>query len=145
MWIANYLTILICKSLKPLRLDVKPVAFSWFLITRIGCFGGLQQEVDGIISCAEGGDQSLFVHRELFQELGGYDTRFKVCEDLDLIKRLYRKVKFRVLPQKILTSSRRFYENGTLRLLIHFGIMHFSHWLGAGPQFLYRYYGTFVR
>lgn len=92
-----------------------------------------------------GGDQSLFVHRELFQKLGGYDTRFKVCEDLDLIKRLYRKVKFRVLPQKIQTSSRRFYENGTLRLLIHFGIMHFSHWLGAGPQFLYRYYGTFVR
>jgi hypothetical protein len=30
-------------------------------------------------------------------------------------------------------------------LLFHFGIMHLSHWLGAGPQFLHRYYLKFIR
>lgn len=92
-----------------------------------------------------GGDQSLFISKKDFDSLGGYDAQYAVCEDIQLIKKLYALGSFKVLPAYISTSSRRFYQNGVIRLLFHFGIMHLSHWLGAGPQFLHRYYLRFVR
>lgn len=92
-----------------------------------------------------GGDQTLFVSKKTFIQLGGYNTRYKVCEDIHLIKELYSKGGFKVLKHYVQTSSRRFYNNGTLRLLLHFGILHLSHWMGAGPQFLHHYYLKFVR
>jgi len=92
-----------------------------------------------------GGDQSLFLSKKDFDRFHGYDCRYTVCEDLNLIKKLYTLGNFKVLPADILTSSRRFYHNGVTRLLFHFGMIHLSHWLGAGPNFLYRYYLRFVR
>lgn len=92
-----------------------------------------------------GGDQSLFISKKDFDSLGGYDSQYAVCEDIQLIKKLYALGGFKVLPAYISTSSRRFYQNGVIRLLFHFGIMHLSHCLGAGPQFLHRYYLRFVR
>ncbi len=92
-----------------------------------------------------GGDQTLFVSKKTFIQLGGYNTRYKVCEDIHLIKELYSKVGFKVLKHYVQTSSRRFYNNGALRLLLHFGVLHLSHWMGAGPQFLHHYYLKFVR
>jgi hypothetical protein len=58
---------------------------------------------------------------------------------------LYSLGGFKVLPQKIQTSSRRFYQNGVLRLLFHFGVIHLTHWLGAGPKFLKNYYLKYIR
>ncbi|MDA7710926.1 TIGR04283 family arsenosugar biosynthesis glycosyltransferase [Flavobacteriaceae bacterium] len=92
-----------------------------------------------------GGDQSLFVRRTLFEKLSGFDERYTICEDIHFIRQLYRHEKFAVMSGKITTSARRFHENGILRLLIHFGILHFSHWWGAGPDFLSAYYQRMVR
>lgn len=87
-----------------------------------------------------GGDQTLFVSKQLFTQLKGFDIHYRVCEDLQFIKKLYQNSSFTVLPHAVTTSSRRFYENGTFRLLFHFGIIHFLHWLGASPRFLHQYY-----
>jgi len=92
-----------------------------------------------------GGDQSLFITKKRFEALQGFNDRYRVCEDLELIKRLYRQGAFTVLPQKIKTSSRRFHENGVARLLIHFGVLHMMHWWGVGPQSLTLYYRWAVR
>ena len=91
-----------------------------------------------------GGDQTLFVSKKLFDSFKGYDTRYKVCEDIHFIKKLYQQKHFRVLPDKVITSSRRFYENGILRLLFHFGVLHISHWMGIGPNFLNAYYQRMI-
>lgn len=92
-----------------------------------------------------GGDQSLFIEKELFIALGGFNPEFTVCEDLHLIKKIYQTTAFTVLPQKIQTSARRFYENGILRLLLHFGVIHLLHWSGASPRLLKHYYSWAVR
>lgn len=92
-----------------------------------------------------GGDQSLFVDRTLYETLGGFDPRYKVCEDLDFFKKLYNATDFKVLEPIITTSSRRFLENGILRLFFHFRILHFMHWLGVGPHSLTWYYHWTVR
>ena len=91
-----------------------------------------------------GGDQSLFVLRRVFEKLGGYDTRYVVCEDLNLIKLLYAISRFIVIPQTLITSARRFYEKGPVRLLFHFGILHLLHWIQVPPKVLHAYYKRFV-
>lgn len=87
-----------------------------------------------------GGDQSLFVTRELFEKTGGFDTDYKVYEDTEFITRLYKQARFKVLPQSVITSARKYERIGPIRLQYHFGIIHMKHLLGAGPQQLHEYY-----
>ena len=91
------------------------------------------------------GDQSLFVDKDLFKQLNGFNERYLICEDVEFIDRLYQLNGFTVLPQKIVTSARRFIENGILRLHFHHGIIHLMRYFGASPEKLYRYYLRFVK
>lgn len=91
------------------------------------------------------GDQSLFVEKQLFMQLKGFNEHYTVCEDVELIDRLYQATNFIVLPQKIITSARRFKENGVWRLHFHHGLIHLMRYAGIGPKQLYRYYLRFVK
>ena len=87
-----------------------------------------------------GGDQSLFISKLLFDEIGGFDENFLIYEDTEFIGRLYRQGSFRILPQKVVTSARRYRQNGAVKLQYHFGMIHLKHLLGAGPKELHDYY-----
>jgi hypothetical protein len=60
------------------------------------------------------GDQALFLKRRTFEDVGGYPVQ-PVMEDWELARRLMRLGRVRVLPQRVLTSSRRWSEGGTVR------------------------------
>ena len=92
-----------------------------------------------------GGDQSLLIHKNLFFLCDGYDEEYKVCEDINLIKKIYKLGEFKIMEGYIITDSRRFLKNGTFILLIHFGIIHLLHYLKFNPKFLYTYYKLFVK
>ena len=92
-----------------------------------------------------GGDQSLLIHKNLFFLCDGYDEEYKVCEDINLIKKIYKLGEFKIMEGYIITDSRRFLKNGTLILLIHFGIIHLLHYLKLSPKFLYSYYRLFIK
>jgi len=64
------------------------------------------------VRICRGGDQSLFIDKVLFDQLNGFNETYQVCEDGELIDRIYKNNGFSVLPQKITTSARRFEENG---------------------------------
>ncbi len=87
-----------------------------------------------------GGDQSLFVTKGLFKNTKGFNEDYLVYEDSEFIGRLYPKARFRVLPQRVVTSARKYRKNGTVKLQYHFGIIHLKNSLGAGPEELYDYY-----
>lgn len=87
-----------------------------------------------------GGDQSLFVPGRLFRQLGGFDEAYAVYEDNEFIRRLSRSATFTVLPQRIMTSARKYRRIGVLRLQYYFGVIHLKNYLGAKPDSLYRYY-----
>ena len=87
-----------------------------------------------------GGDQSLFITKELFQKMGGFDEKYLIYEDNEFIGRLYAQTSFKILPQYVRTSARKYREKGTLRLQYHFGMIHLKKYLGAGPEQLYDYY-----
>jgi rSAM/selenodomain-associated transferase 2 len=59
------------------------------------------------------GDQAIFVRRNLFFALGGYAHRRP--EDLDLVIRLGRVTRLRLLTPPVSSSGRRWLEHGNLR------------------------------
>jgi rSAM/selenodomain-associated transferase 2 len=59
------------------------------------------------------GDQAIFVRRDLFFALGGYSHRRP--EDLDLVIRLRRLTRLRLLTPAVSSSGRRWLEHGNLR------------------------------
>jgi len=65
-----------------------------------------------------GGDQTLFVTRQLFDELGGYDTHFRIMEEYDFIKRARQENPFKIIPKPVLVSARKYEHNGYLRVQI---------------------------
>jgi rSAM/selenodomain-associated transferase 2 len=59
------------------------------------------------------GDQAIFVRRDLFFNLQGYARRSP--EDLDLVLRLRRATRLRVLNPPVITSGRRWLQHGNLK------------------------------
>ena len=87
-----------------------------------------------------GGDQSQFITKELFNDLGGFNEQFTVYEDNDLINKLYKRNEFVVIPKWITTSARRYETNGIWKLQYHFWAIYVKKWLGASADDLYTYY-----
>jgi rSAM/selenodomain-associated transferase 2 len=91
-----------------------------------------------------GGDQSLFVTREIFDALNGYNEDFVIYEDCEFIGRIYDGYKFTVIKDYVITSARKYASNGTLKLQYHFAMIHIKKWLGANASELSRYYNKYI-
>lgn len=95
--------------------------------------------------CCRGGDQSLFVTKKLFDDIGGYNERFVIYEDNEIIKRLYQQKQFSVIPKNIFTSARRYRNNGVCKLQFHFTVIHLKRKLRHSPESMLDYYKKNVR
>lgn len=91
------------------------------------------------ISC-RGGDQSLFIAKDLYNEIGGYDEKFIIYEDNEIIKKLYDKKHFTVIPKYLITSARKYRKNGVYRLQYHFIVIHLKRRLGHSAESMLQYY-----
>lgn len=100
--------------------------FSWF--TRVNHW------------LCRGGDQSLFITRDRFKVLSGFNEDYIIYEDLELIRRLYKKGGFTVLPGYVITSARKYQRVGKWKLQYHFAVIHLKHYFGADPRALSDYY-----
>ncbi|WP_100610091.1 TIGR04283 family arsenosugar biosynthesis glycosyltransferase [Confluentibacter lentus] len=87
-----------------------------------------------------GGDQSLFITKELFNDLGGYNETYIICEDYILINKLYERTPFTVINKKLKTSARLYEKHGVFKLQYHFWVIHVKKWFGANAETLYKYY-----
>jgi rSAM/selenodomain-associated transferase 2 len=90
-------------------------------------------------SC-RGGDQSLFVERNLFEKLNGFNENLTIYEDNELISRLYKNSKFTVIQKPVITSARKYLKNGVWKLQFHFLMIHIKYWLGSSQEDLIHYY-----
>lgn len=87
-----------------------------------------------------GGDQSLFIRRDVFQALNGYDENWEICEDTHLTDRIYKNYPFTVLPEIITTSARRYESRGFWKLQTQYAIIHGMRLLGYPPHVLAQWY-----
>jgi len=91
------------------------------------------------------GDQSLFVRRDVFERAGGYSEKLLVMEDQEIITRLRRYSRFRVLPGVVTTSARKYLANGVIRLQSIFGLICVLYRLGVSQANLVRVYRRLIR
>jgi rSAM/selenodomain-associated transferase 2 len=91
-----------------------------------------------------GGDQSLFISKELFDQMNGYDQQYVIYEDCEFIDRIYDRCLFTIIPDYILTSARKYNEMGTWKLQYHFAVIHLKYALGATAKKLHVYYTKYI-
>ena len=87
-----------------------------------------------------GGDQSQFITKQLFEDIGGFDETYVIYEDNILINELYSRNEFVVINKKIITSARLYTKHGIWKLQYHFWTIYVKKWFGASPKELYNYY-----
>tara|TARA_R100001369_G_scaffold50454_1_gene77183 strand:- start:282 stop:1049 length:768 start_codon:yes stop_codon:yes gene_type:complete len=92
-----------------------------------------------------GGDQSQFITRELFDEIGGYDETYIIYEDNILINELYERNTFVVINKKLTSSARLYREKGVWYVQYHFWTIYVKKWLGADADQLFAYYCKHLR
>jgi rSAM/selenodomain-associated transferase 2 len=91
-----------------------------------------------------GGDQSQYITKILFDEIGGYDERFMIYEDNILINELYKKNQFKVIQKPIITSARLYERKGIWTLQYHFWTIYIKRWMGTSSEDIYRYYNKYI-
>lgn len=79
------------------------------------------------------GDQGIFVERSLFDAVGGYPD-ISLMEDIALSALLKRHGRPACLEAPIVTSSRRWEENGILRTVFLMACLRLAYFLGAPPE-----------
>lgn len=90
------------------------------------------------------GDQSLFVTSTAFRKITGYNGTLKILEDNDIITRLKKQVKFKLINKVVLTSSRKYMEHGVFRLQFSYYLLYLLYKLGGSQNFLIRTYRFLV-
>ena len=95
-------------------------------------------------SICRGGDQSLFISKALFDEIGGFNQEYIIYEDQILTNQLYKRKQFVVIQHRIVTSARLFQKKGVWRVQYHFLMIYLKKWLGADGKELYRYYKSYI-
>jgi rSAM/selenodomain-associated transferase 2 len=65
-----------------------------------------------------GGDQTLFITKDFFEKLGGFDEKYSIMEEYDFILRAKKYQPFHILKGNVLVSARKYEENGYFRVQI---------------------------
>ncbi len=91
------------------------------------------------------GDQSLFVTKEVFVKTGGFNERHIVMEDQEIIKRIKKICRFIIIKKPVLTSARKYLENGIYKTQGIFFIIYFMYKLGYSQQQLVATYRRLIR
>ncbi len=81
-----------------------------------------------------GGDQSMFITRALFEKLGGFNEQYRFLEDYEIVPRIKKEAKFRVIQRDIITSARKYRQIGVMRLQLHVAKTYIMRAMGADVE-----------
>lgn len=63
-----------------------------------------------------GGDQTLFIRRQLFEASGGFKEDMRIMEEFEFCARVRKTGRYKILPGAALISARKYETNGWLRV-----------------------------
>ncbi len=86
------------------------------------------------------GDQSLFVEKSVFQHIKGFNTGLRLFEDNDIVLRLKQNTRFKLMPNTVITSSRKYIKYGVFKLQFSYYLLFFLYQLGASQNLLLKTY-----
>jgi rSAM/selenodomain-associated transferase 2 len=86
------------------------------------------------------GDQVIFLRKSYFDALGGYRD-IPLMEDVELMRRIKKKKgKISILPTPVITSERRWNQEGLFYTAVRDTIIIFLYWCGIPAEKLARFY-----
>jgi rSAM/selenodomain-associated transferase 2 len=86
------------------------------------------------------GDQSLFILRDYFHQIGGY-AEIPLMEDVEIALRIKRRGgRIAILEERAVTSSRKWEEEGVLYSIFRNWFLQLSYFMGVPPEKLLQYY-----
>src|SRR5262249_6463821 len=87
------------------------------------------------------GDQALFMPRQVFEALGGYDE-IPFMEDVRMVQALRKRGRLTILSQAVRTSGRRWQRDGVLYTTVRNTLLITLYFWGVPPEKLQRWYGA---
>lgn len=63
-----------------------------------------------------GGDQTLFITKDLFQSIGGYDETMLIMEDYEIIGRARENAAYKIIQKPALVSARKYDKRSWLKV-----------------------------
>jgi rSAM/selenodomain-associated transferase 2 len=91
------------------------------------------------------GDQSLFVTKEKFFEVGCFCEKHVVLEDQQIIKKLKKLTSFKVIKKPVVTSARKYIENGIYKTQGIFFLIYIMYRFGCSQQQLIYTYRKLIK
>ena len=91
------------------------------------------------------GDQSLFVTKDVFKKCGGYKEELLIMEDQEIIHRIKKYGKFKVMNAVIKTSARKYVDNGIYRMQAIFFRIWFLYHMGYSQEHLLKLHRKLIR
>jgi rSAM/selenodomain-associated transferase 2 len=85
------------------------------------------------------GDQGLFVRRSDYFRVGGFKD-LPIMEDVDLVRRLTKLGKLKIIPAEVRTSARRWEKQGFLLTTLRNWTIMMRYLSGSSPSALKRHY-----
>ncbi|WP_138431979.1 TIGR04283 family arsenosugar biosynthesis glycosyltransferase [Fodinibius saliphilus] len=82
------------------------------------------------------GDQSLFIEKGLFQDIGGFREDHLLMEDNEIIRRIKRDTTFVILDNVVTTSARSYRKVGVVKLQLVFFLIYSLYFLGVEQEYL---------
>ncbi|HXH99479.1 MAG TPA: TIGR04283 family arsenosugar biosynthesis glycosyltransferase [Sphingobacteriaceae bacterium] len=82
------------------------------------------------------GDQSLFVSKEVFEKSGGFKEDLLMMEDQEIIHRIKKYGRFKVLNDVVTTSARKYFDNGIYRMQGIFYRIWAQYYMGSSQESL---------
>ncbi|WP_144779646.1 TIGR04283 family arsenosugar biosynthesis glycosyltransferase [Marinobacter maritimus] len=90
------------------------------------------------------GDQALFVRREVFEALRGFDS-LPIMEDVEFSRRLRPASRPFCIHDPVVTDSRRWEQGGIWRTIFLMWRLRWRYWRGESPEALAHSYRSDVR
>jgi rSAM/selenodomain-associated transferase 2 len=106
------------------------------LLFVVGWLMNIRSQLTGIAT----GDQAIFVRRDAFNEVGGFDE-IPLMEDIALCKRLKRVSRPLCLSDRAVTSGRRWDQHGVFPTILLMWRLRLAYFFGADPKELAQQYG----
>lgn len=85
------------------------------------------------------GDMGIFVRKEVFENMEGY-KEIPLMEDMDFSRRLKKKGRVVIIPLKMMTSARRWIDEGWLKNSVRSWLLQSAWALGVSPFTLAKWY-----
>ncbi len=92
-----------------------------------------------------GGDQTLFITREVFNKLNGFREDFMIMEDYDIISRAKKYYSFYIIPKYCFVSDRKYKLNSFLRVNFANVLVYNMYSIGFRQTILYNTYKRLLK